>query len=198
MLRNAVVKKECRAPPRTARMKASVERNAEHELELLDRSRLALLDHGRRRDQRAVQDQQQTEDARGDEPGVDEPRVVEEHGHQMHLPARARVGYVSPLDAGLTSRASQLLVVALDHAFRIGLHDCRGIGIRGVQQKLHRRGAPAPQVASVVVQDDNARVQLRPTTYYANKGRATRPQVVMVTLRASTAPAPARAGSGWH
>ncbi len=59
--------------------------------ELLDGAGFALADHGRGRDEGAVEDEQEAEDSGDDEPGVDQARVEEEVGHELHLAAAGEV-----------------------------------------------------------------------------------------------------------
>ncbi len=155
--------------PKTKRMTAQQEERGDlgdndfggacgrHE-ELLDRSRFAFADHGGGCDKGTVEDEQQAEHAGDDEPGIDQSRVEEEVGLELDLTPAGDVRCLGLLDADVDSLLLQSVVVALDHALRVGAADVGRVGVGRVEHELNGGGTLPGEVARVIVWNDNSSV----------------------------------------
>ena len=100
--------------------------------QLLHGASFALSHHGRGCNQRTVHNQQETENAGRNEPGINQARVVEESRHQLHLSPATDLGRSNLLKAGMNAHALQPGIVSLNDAFRIGLANGGSIRVRGI------------------------------------------------------------------
>src|SRR5262249_4786464 len=128
--------------------------------QLLDRPCLSLFDHRPGGDERAVEYQQEAEDAGHDEPRIDQTWVVKKGGLQQRSAAPADLRRGDPPYVSADALRQKSAVVVLDNAFDVALADSGRVRVRRVQKNLNGGCAASIEVAGEVVRDDQTSVEV--------------------------------------
>jgi hypothetical protein len=105
----------------------------------IERARLPLLHHRRRRGDGTVHHQQRAKQSRDNEPGADAAWVVQQRWVQQRHPAAGR-GARPALNRGQNLRGLSSLVVVRQNALYVALTNGRRIRVHGVQEHLYCYG----------------------------------------------------------